>query len=228
MTAQSDLDLDLAYDEGYFDKDAQGWCARNVQVVRTTDRVTIRRWGDDNGTQSYDQTETGSVGPVFPDLGLVKIVDGARTIGYVDLTSRRLRAATEYVSSWFVPAFADRDEGTLARIARHAAAIARALGLEAHAPLQPIVLPAATPSPTCEGALDRSTEIADGAARWTFLIRDAPRCERTLIVTVTGNSLHVGFHVESSTRAGIGFGCPVERLALGAAERDRQLAALAG
>lgn len=228
MTTPSDLDLDLAYDEGYFDKDAQGWCARNVQVVRTADRVTIRRWGDDNGTQSYDQTETGSLGSVFAELGLVKIVDGTRTVGYVDLTMRRFRAATEHVSMWFTPAFTDQDEGTLARLANHAAPIARALGLDAQAPEPPIVLPPPTPSPTCEGALDRSAEIVNGLARWTFLIRDAPRRPRTLIVTVNGNAIHVGFHVESATRAGLVFGGALELLAAGAAERDRQLADLVG
>jgi hypothetical protein len=50
-----DTDLHADYDDGCFDKDEQGWCARRVQVTTDGTRVTIRRSGDDNGARPYDR-----------------------------------------------------------------------------------------------------------------------------------------------------------------------------
>ncbi|MDP1825592.1 MAG: hypothetical protein Q8L48_20195 [Archangium sp.] len=50
------MDLSCSYDDGYFDKDEQGWVTNGTAVSTLADgTIRIRRWGDRNGLDPYDQ-----------------------------------------------------------------------------------------------------------------------------------------------------------------------------
>ncbi len=85
------IDVTCSYDDGSFDKDEQGWVTNATSVTQTGDLVTIRRWGDRNGLDPYEQTTHARIGQHFPELGLVKLEPGAL---YIDLVKRRVRDAS--------------------------------------------------------------------------------------------------------------------------------------
>lgn len=62
------MTLNLTYDAGYFDKDEQGWCSRNVAISQEGNAVTVREWGDDNGARPYDGIKRGEIGSITDDL----------------------------------------------------------------------------------------------------------------------------------------------------------------
>jgi hypothetical protein len=82
-------DVSARYDEGYFDKDEQGWCSRNVDVVQTGARVLVHRWGDDNGARPHDERLEGEIAAHFEDLGLVTFSGGLAAVRF-NLKTRRL------------------------------------------------------------------------------------------------------------------------------------------
>ncbi len=79
------------YDEGYFDKDVQGWVSAHVCVQqREGDLVRIRRWGDRSGADSYDRSIEARVVAYFKDLALVRF--DAESL-YFDLEKNQLVSA---------------------------------------------------------------------------------------------------------------------------------------
>lgn len=77
------------YDEGYFDKDEQGWVTARVAVTSDpqTGAVRVCRSGDRNGLDPYETVTQTQVVAVFPELSLVKL---AANQWYFDLAKRRL------------------------------------------------------------------------------------------------------------------------------------------
>lgn len=97
--------LACRYDQGYFDKDEQGWVANWVEVRSHTDgTVTIRKWGDSAGRNPWEQTIHTRVDGVFPDLALVKF---AAAPWYYNYTKHRLIDGGEYVILVTQHAFAE-------------------------------------------------------------------------------------------------------------------------
>lgn len=77
------------YDDGYFDKDEQGWVTARVAVTSDpqTGAVRVCRSGDRNGLDPYEVVTQTRVVAVFPELGLVKL--GSQQ-WYFDLAKGRL------------------------------------------------------------------------------------------------------------------------------------------
>ncbi|MFT3712531.1 MAG: hypothetical protein QM817_33200 [Archangium sp.] len=85
--------LSAEYDEGYFDKDEQGWVANRTSVVSRSDgTVKVRQWGDSNGRDPYDRTYETRIVQVFEALKLVKLEHSG---WYFDLAADRLISATK-------------------------------------------------------------------------------------------------------------------------------------
>jgi len=177
-----ELDLNASYDNGYFDKDEQGWCARKIEIRQAGDRVTIRSWGDDNGARPYDDTGTYRVGEYLRELGLVRVLDEqGRVVSYFDLGRRRVRPAVEQEVEWLTTP----PVGYMSREAREAlgemlAPVARALQIAAGPP-PPMPLAELTSSPTAEGALEANGAAKEAAAEWRWMHRYFPKKESNRI-----------------------------------------------
>ncbi|MFO0593693.1 MAG: hypothetical protein U0228_00240 [Myxococcaceae bacterium] len=89
-------DLNAEYDEGYFDKDEQGWVAdrTSIRCNPQTGEVTVRQWGDRNGLDPYDRTFDTRIVQVYPDLSLVKL---EAQPWYFDLAKQRLVSGSRRV-----------------------------------------------------------------------------------------------------------------------------------
>lgn len=88
--------LACSYDDGYFDKDEQGWVAARTEVSSdvTTGEVTLRHSGDRNGLDPYDRVTTTRIAQVFAEQHLVKLADPR---WYFDLAKSRLLDASRDV-----------------------------------------------------------------------------------------------------------------------------------
>jgi hypothetical protein len=172
-----DLDLNASYDNGYFDKDEQGWCARQVEVRRDGDTVSVRTWGDDNGARAYDDTATYRVGEYLAELGVVRLLnEQGRLVSYFDVNRRGLRSVVEQeVARFGAPA------GYMSRAAREAlgamlAPVARALQMAVGAP-PPMPLAELTPSPTAEGTMEAIGAADVAGVAWRWMHRYYPRAD---------------------------------------------------
>lgn len=224
------IDLRADYDEGYFDKDEQGWCARQVTVTTDGDRVTIHRRGDDNGARPYAHTDEGTIGPAWPELGLVRI-DGPRgAIAYFDTRTGRLRSPGEQCSHGFVPPANYRGPGCLEAGLKLVVPVAAELGMTPGPPPTDIVMPPLTPSPTAMGSLESIHAIAgERGCTWRFMLRDFPEGgwvgPLQLSVAVEGQGRWSGVFVQSPERASFLLFGPLELYPRALAVRDRLLAA---
>lgn len=83
--------MSAEYDDGYFDKDEQGWCSAWTSVVSTPGgEVRIRQWGDRNGLDAYERTIETRVAQHLAELQLVKLEAWP---WYFDLAKNRLLSA---------------------------------------------------------------------------------------------------------------------------------------
>lgn len=88
--------LNTEYDEGYFDKDEQGWVTNKTMVIMNSAGVVkVRRWGDANGRDPYDTTTETRALAYFPELKLVKL---ERWPWYFDVEKDRLVDADRFDS----------------------------------------------------------------------------------------------------------------------------------
>lgn len=222
------MDLQAEYDDGYFDKDEQGWCARRVHVSTEGPRVTIRRSGDDNGIRAYDETFAGTIGTQWPELGLVKIVNERGTLFYFDRRTGRLRSLGEQISHPFMPPADYREPGCLAVGLTLLTPVAAALGMRCGPPPTDVVMPALTPSPTASGCLESQVKLqGEHGCTWEFTLRDIPGDDGLgpqLGVTVHGDGCWISLFVQSPQRASFMFSGLIELHHLAAAARDQALA----
>lgn len=91
MTAPEIPDIAGSYDAGYFDKDEQGWCSRNVAISQQGRRIVVRRWGDDNGLRAFDERTEGEIVGHRPEQGLV-VLGGGMAGWAFNLATRRLES----------------------------------------------------------------------------------------------------------------------------------------
>ena len=228
MLGAMDTDLHADYDEGYFDKDEQGWCARRVQVTTDGTRVTIRRSGDDNGARPYDDTSVGSIGTSWPALGLVQIVGERGTMAYFDRNTGRLRSPGEQVSHRFAPPQTYRDPGCLEIVMNLLAPVAAALGMRPGSPPAAPTMPPLVPSLTaCDSLESHATSPGEHGCTWGFMLRDFPEGHwlgPQLDVRIAGDGGHVSLFVQEPTRASFLFIGPLELHHLAIAARDEALA----
>lgn len=161
MTDWPDVRCD--YDDGSFDKDEQGWCARCTRIEQDGARVTLREWGDDNGLRAYDRTRTGEIVAVFEALALVKF--GGQMAGYYfDLKTRRVRWGDSRVVRFTSPPDYVEPAGVRRAIEIVATAVEAVGGRPAPRP-EPAPWPALTPSATCEGASEAALVLDAGEGR---------------------------------------------------------------
>jgi len=229
MLAVAMTDLHADYDEGYFDKDEQGWCARRVVVTTAGDRVTIHRSGDDNGMRPYESSEVGTLGESFPDLGLIKIEGERGTIAYFDTRTGRIRHPGEQTAQWFKAPPGYREPGCLAVGLALISPVAEALGLDPGPPPTDLEMPPMVASPTAEGAVESLRQIpgANGCT-WDLMLRDFPpdhELGQQFQTYVHGNGGYVMLFAAETVRAGFIFSGPLEHYARAIALRDRLLAA---
>lgn len=81
--------LHVEYDDGYFDKDEQGWCASNVRIRVSDDVVHVEQWGDANGARPYAYAWEGRIAEVDEANELILITRGNDTVVF-DTRSQRL------------------------------------------------------------------------------------------------------------------------------------------
>jgi hypothetical protein len=82
-------DVRVVYErDGYFDKDAQGWCAHMFQLSQEGNRVLVHDWLDENGCSRGVTRRTGMITRVEGRLAILDMDDGA-TLRF-DLDARRL------------------------------------------------------------------------------------------------------------------------------------------
>lgn len=82
-------DVRVVYErDGYFDKDAQGWCAHMFQLSQEGNRVIVHDWLDENGCSRGVTRRTGTITRVEGRLAILDMDDGA-TLRF-DLDARRL------------------------------------------------------------------------------------------------------------------------------------------
>jgi hypothetical protein len=178
-----DLDLELDYDEGFFSRDAEGWCARRVRLSRQEGRLVLREWGDDNGENRYDRTTEGAVDQRFAQQGLVRL-GGALQGVYVDLERRRVRRAQEVVTLHLEPEPDPLAPAATGRAVRRARRLWRALRgdptpLPPDPSPAPLAWPPSTPTPTASGWDEARlvVELEPGAA-FELLRRQGPEDPR--------------------------------------------------
>lgn len=226
------IDVRAEYDEGYFDKDEQGWCARCVEVRSDGERVTIRRHGDDNGIRAYDETTVGKIGQAWPELGLVQIVGERGPVAYFDAKTGRLRVPAEQMPHWFsgarLPPAPDDFAAALAMIVP----VAEALGMQPGPPPTQIVMPPLTPSPSAGDSLEAHLSIAgERGDRWVFMRREYPEGDPMgpqFEARVEGEGCWVSLFVGDRRRAMFLFMGPLERYHLAIAARDTAIAKWCG
>jgi hypothetical protein len=166
------LDLNVSYDDGAFDKDEQGWCARCVDVVHDGDIVTVRRHGDDNGLRAYDDTAVYRVGEVVTTLGLVRLhQEQASPALYFDLKDRRVLSPTKQVLTNFKPPPTYMTQAAREALAAALVPVAQAIGIDvSHAP-PTLPIDAMAPSATAQGALEGKGTVNVGPVRWSWMRR---------------------------------------------------------
>lgn len=204
-------DVSCEYDEGYFDKDEQGWCARCCRVTQEGPEVTLRAWGDDNGARPYESTSSGVIEAVIPELGLVRLGGGLAGT-YVDLKTRRLRSNGEqelyHGAAW--PGYIE-PEG-LARVIDLLATIHEALTGSAAPRPEPPTWPPLTPSTTWQGALGSVVARDEGPFQFRFSRNHDPRSgEPYMTVGMSGAGASVYMHVNPPATATLVVSGSIER-----------------
>lgn len=188
MPAPADLpDVTAGYDDGYFDKDEQGWCARNVAIEQDGARVVVRRWGDDNGLRAYDEQLEGEIVEHLVERGLV-VLGGGLTDFVFDLATRRL-TLRKYVTRRFVPPGDYDGPAFLARAMQLLLDIAAVLDGTPRVAPAPRPWPTAQASPTFEGAMESRWAIAlpDGLVLASMRrTKDRPEDGPQIFVELTG------------------------------------------
>jgi hypothetical protein len=82
-------DVRVVYEhDGYFDKDAQGWCAHMFQLMQEGNRVLVHDWLDENGCSRGVTRRTGTITRVEGRIAILAMESGA-TLRF-DLDARRL------------------------------------------------------------------------------------------------------------------------------------------
>ena len=81
--------MNVAYDDGMFDKDEQGWCSNNVRMRVEGDVVHVEQWGDANGERPYAYAWEGRITEVDEANEIILIARGKETLVF-DLRSQRL------------------------------------------------------------------------------------------------------------------------------------------
>lgn len=219
------MDLRADYDDGYFDKDEQGWCARRITVITADGRVTIHRSGDDNGDRPYDDTVVGNIGAHWPELGLVQLRDDrGRTIYYFDTRTGRLRTPGEQVVHHFKPPADYLAPGCLERALAMLVPVAATLGMQPGPPPTQVGMPPKIASATCQGAVESGRKIpGENGYTWSFLLRDyTPPTAPEYQVIVEGPGGWVSLY--TGERAMFLFHGRLELYHLAAAARDRVIA----
>jgi len=226
------IDVRAEYDEGYFDKDEQGWCARCVEVSTEGDRVTIRRHGDDNGIRAYDETKVGKIGKTWPELGLVQIVDERGPLAYFDAGTGRLRTPGEQMPHWFTPPLHAHGPGDFAAGLAIVVPVAVALGMQPGPPPTRIEMPAPVPKPHSGNALQSEVSLpGENGYTWVFTRRVYPDGSMgpEFDVRVEGHCCWVSLWAEGTNRrAMLLFMGPLERYHLAIAARDPAIAKWCG
>ncbi|MBL8917323.1 MAG: hypothetical protein JNJ54_00560 [Myxococcaceae bacterium] len=74
--------------DGFFDKDAQGWCATVIDIRQDGGRVSVREAFLENGSLRTEATKHGTVGQVEGDRVPLRFEDGS--VAWFDLKTRRL------------------------------------------------------------------------------------------------------------------------------------------
>lgn len=219
--------LHADYDDGYFDKDEQGWCARCVEVRTEGERVTIRRHGDDNGVRAYDETEVGTIGRAWPELGLVEVVGERGRLGYFDTRTKRVRSGGEQILHNFL-APAGVEEAEFFRVGREiVASVAEALGMRPGPPPTQIEMPPAVPGRYAGSGLESALTLpGEHGCRWVFLRRVYPGepMGPHLDVRVEGDGGWASLFLGDEQRASLLFIGPLECHHLALAARERALA----
>ncbi len=206
-------DLTASYDDGYFDKDEQGWCARNVELTQLGERVMVRRWGDDNGLRVYDERLEGTVAAVLADRALVVLAGGL--VGYVfDLSTRRL-SMRGHTTREFTPPMDYLESAYHARAMQLLLDIDAALGGPVRTAPHPPPWPAPIPSPTCAGAQESATAIAlpDGTGLNSMrrTLSSDHGLGPQLLVELRGGQGATQLFVEGPDRGQVLFAGPIER-----------------
>jgi hypothetical protein len=221
------MDLRADYDDGYFDKDEQGWCARRVKVTTAGERITIDRSGDDNGARPYAETITATIGAHWPELGLVKLVDDrGRSLYYFDTRTNRLRHPGEQVHIHFAPPANYRGPGCLAAGLAAIVPVAAALDMHPGPPPTEFEIPPRIPSTCCQGAIESQWQVPGAPGyTWRFLLRDYPADSGTwpeCHVIVQGQGAWVSLY--ACERASFLFYGPLELYPAALVARDRAIA----
>jgi len=221
------IDLRADYDEGYFDKDEQGWCPRCVEVATAGEQVTIRRHGHDNGLRHYDETTVGTIGAAWPELGLVQIIGPRGVLAYFDTHAGRVRSPGEQILHRFhAPAGLDED-GFFAAASAIVASVAAALGVHPGPPPTPVVLPAAVPGCYGTGLESVLTAPGEDGCAWVLSRRtypDNPEMGVHLDVRVEARGVWVSLFRGDEQQASLLLIGPLERHHLAVAARDQALA----
>lgn len=220
--------LRAEYDEGYFDKDEQGWCARRVEVSTEGEVVKIRRHGDDNGLRAYDEIEEGKIGRAWPELGLIEVVGVRGQLGYFDTRTQRMRGGGEQILKDFVGPAAI-EQAALLRVGREIVAeVAAALGMRPGPPPTQIEMPPAVPGKYAgTGQQSLRSVTGEHGCTWVFQRRDYPGepMGPHYEVRIEGEGGYVSLFLGDERRASLLFIGPLERHHLAVAARDRALAA---
>lgn len=112
MTTLADLRLEATWDQGAFDKDAQGWCAHQVAVRVDGAHLHVREWGDANGAAPFDVAWQAAVTAWHPQEGVLLAALPDRQVA-VDLKLSRLHTGT-WLASERLPALPPDDARALA------------------------------------------------------------------------------------------------------------------
>lgn len=81
--------MHVQYDDGYFDKDEQGWCSNNVGIRVADGIVHVDQWGDANGQRPYAYAWEGRIAEVDEANEVILITRGNDTVVF-DLRSQRI------------------------------------------------------------------------------------------------------------------------------------------
>jgi hypothetical protein len=225
-------DLKVSYDSGWFDKDEQGWCARQVAVRHEGETVVVREWGDDNGARPYDATTVYRVGRELAEMGLVQLLNPAGQVArYFDLTRRELRGATEREPFAFVPPAEYTSQAAREALAEVLLPVARALGLAVET-APPMPLGEMRPSETAEGAVEAKGTATVEPVEWTWMRRFytdesinwvGPQQMSVTVAAVGPEEALVSVFVQSPEKASLVLGARLEELPAARAAREEAI-----
>jgi hypothetical protein len=162
--------LHVQYDDGYFDKDEQGWCASNVRIHVADGVVHVDQWGDANGARPYAYAWEGRIAEVDEANEIILITRGNDTLVF-DLRSQRLLGSGGHVQE-SVPLLVPPAHETAAYFGT------RMQALFEHAGSIEVI---------ARDGIFHGLDVSSGTHRYTARWRDDPRL-----------SLSISGHVESA------------------------------